>query len=56
MLLLDTLHSQHRAFQRILRYTAPADQVMASAILLDTPEPTPIFIAPAGKGEDVVVN
>lgn len=52
MLLLDTLHSQHRAFQRILRYTAPADQVMASVILLDTPEPTPIFIAPAGKGEE----
>ncbi|SEG88089.1 DUF1173 family protein [Marinobacterium lutimaris] len=52
VLLLESMHNQKRAFQRILRYTAPPEQVMATAILLDTVEPTPIFIAPAPEDED----
>lgn len=53
-LLLDTLYTHGRAFQRILRYTAPPSQVMASVMLLDTPEPVPVFIAPANTDDEEI--
>lgn len=45
-MLMDQLYQNDRAFTRVLRYSAGPEQVLASVVLLDTEEPTPIFAVP----------
>ena len=50
--LIDDLNAQGRAYQVVLRYGAPAEQVLATAILLDSDTPKPIFVAPLDEADD----
>jgi hypothetical protein len=42
---LNALTEQTRAFQKQLRFNLPADAPIASAVLLDTPDPVAVFVA-----------
>lgn len=51
-LLMTTLYEQERSFERVLRYGSQDGAVLASVILIDTEEPTPVFILPYDAGQD----
>lgn len=51
-LLFNMLDTEERAYQRVLRYGADEEQVMASVVLLDTEEPMPIFVEPNPQSDD----
>lgn len=44
--LVDRLVAERRQFEKGLRYNLAADKVIANAILVDTPEPVALYVAP----------
>lgn len=46
-MLLEQLVSQHRRFEKCLRYNLPTDQALASAVLTDTTAPVALHLEPA---------